>query len=218
MDRIDKPLPNDLTDPLPESPLAILGRWFEEAKASATIRNHDAMAIATVDAAGGPQVRMVLCRGFDAERGTFAFYTNRESPKASELEQTPRASGVFYWDALARQARISGRVERTGEADSDAYFAGRHPQSQVAAWTSAQSQPIGSRGALMANFDQTAKSFDGLEGSIPRPPFWGGYEIAADRIELWVEGEGRLHDRAVWTREFETLGDADHWHVQRLQP
>lgn len=209
---------NDLNDPLPESPLPMLARWFEEAKASATIRNHDAMAVATVDANGAPQVRMVLCRRFDAERGSFSFYTNRESPKAAELAHTPRASAVFYWDPLSRQVRISGPVERSSDADSDEYFRGRHPQSQVAAWASAQSQPIGTRAALMATFEQTTASFGGLEAPIPRPPHWGGYEITADRIELWVAGEARLHDRAVWTRDVDTPIRAASWQVQRLQP
>lgn len=209
---------NVLGDPLPASPLPLLARWLAEAKASPVIRNHDAMALASVDDAGAPQVRMVLCRRFDAARAAFSFYTNRESPKAHELEHTGRASAVFYWDALARQLRIGGRIERTSDADSDAYFGSRHPQSQIAAWASAQSQPIASRDALRSHFEQTAATFESREGSIPRPPHWGGYVITADRIELWVEGEARLHDRAVWTRERGTPGDAAVWHAQRLQP
>lgn len=205
---------SELSNRLDESPLPMLARWFEEARACEKIRNPDAMALASVDAAGGPQVRMVLCRNFDVAHGGFSFYTNRESPKANELEQTRRASAVFYWDPLGRQARIRGRIERSSETDSDAYFSTRHPRSQIADWTSDQSRPIASREALMAKFERTAKSFEGIEGDVPRPPHWGGYVITADRIELWVEGEGRLHDRAVWTR----WSEGDPWDVQRLQP
>lgn len=210
-----------LDDPLPSSPLPILACWLEEARRSVAIRNHDAMALSTVDEAGLPRVRMVLCRGFDAEQATFAFYTNRESPKARDLEGIGRASALFYWDALARQVRLSGPVERVSDADSDAYFATRHRGSQIAAWTSAQSEPIESRAALMASFEQVAARYDGLERGdpIPRPSFWGGYVLIAERIELWSERAGRLHDRALWSRQGPAeLGPPPAWRVQRLQP
>jgi pyridoxamine 5'-phosphate oxidase len=191
-----------LPDPLPESPLPTLARWLEEARASEAIRNPDALALATVDEEGLPRVRMVLCRRFDAEAGSFSFYTNRESPKARELERLGHASGVFYWDALGRQARIRGPVMRTSDADSDDYFASRHPRSQVAAWVSRQSQPIASRAALLERFEREAGrlGFPDSGRAIPRPPHWGGYRIEAEEIELWLEGADRLHDRARWSR------------------
>jgi pyridoxamine 5'-phosphate oxidase len=218
---------DSLDDPLPASPLPTLSRWLREARASELVRNHDAMALATVDGSGAPRVRLVLCRRFDADRGTFFFYTNRESPKAHELERAGRTAGVFYWDALGRQARIEGVVERTSDRDSDAYFAGRHRASQIAAWASAQSRPIASRDALEIRFEEAAARVGGgeSEARVVRPPHWGGYVISADRVELWVERPGRLHDRGVWTRALErTAGpegdalEASAWQVERLQP
>lgn len=236
-----------LPEPLPGSPLGILADWFEQARAHEAIRNHDAMALATVDAMGDPQVRMVLCRGFDPAQACFSFYTNRQSPKGQDLDLRGRASGVFYWDALSRQARVSGRVVRASEADSDAYFASRHPLSRLAAWSSDQSRPIDSRAALIARLEEVTERFAAGAGAdasagadaeagaaegpaesgakvergdhdIPRPPHWGGYQIIADRIELWVGRDGRLHDRAVWTRASRAdAGDAA-WRVTRLQP
>jgi pyridoxamine 5'-phosphate oxidase len=221
-----------LPEPLPGSPLRILAEWFEEARTHHAIRNYDAMALATVDAMGDPQVRMVLCRGFDAADASFSFYTNRDSPKGRDLDLRRRASGVFYWDALSRQARISGRVVRTSDADSDAYFASRHPLSRLAAWSSEQSRPIASRAALVAQLAEVTERFaagSAVAGGgaskderetpiIPRPPHWGGYAIIAERIELWVGRDGRLHDRAVWARPGRADADGARWRVTRLQP
>jgi len=222
-----------LPDPLPESPLPTLARWLEEAKAAESIRNPDALALATVDEDGLPRVRMVLCRRFDAQTGSFSFYTNRESPKARDLERLGHASGVFYWDAFGRQARIRGPVVRTSETDSDDYFRTRHPRSQVAAWASRQSQPIASRGELLARFEDEARrlGFPTSDRPIPRPPHWGGYRIEVDEIELWLAGADRLHDRARWRRRPRTGPDAvvggrgtsspgapAAWIGQRLQP
>ncbi|MFK7897054.1 MAG: pyridoxamine 5'-phosphate oxidase [Myxococcota bacterium] len=208
-------------EPLPASPLPLLGAWFEEARTHASIRNHDAMALATVDALGDPQVRMVLCRGFDPKEACFSFYTNRDSPKGQDLDLRGRASGVFYWDALSRQARISGKVIRASDADSDAYFASRHPLSRLAAWSSAQSRPVASRAELIAQLEATTERFgSGERGGpeIPRPPHWGGYRIIADRIELWVGRDGRLHDRAVWARSNHAGANGNDWRATRLQP
>lgn len=215
--------PRAFEDPLPREPLRLVSSWLEEARASATLRNPDAMALATVDAAGAPHVRMVLCRGFDPERGTLRFYTNRESPKGAQLEASGRAEVAFYWDALGRQLRVGGPVERTSDADSDAYFARRHPQSQISAWASAQSQPLASREDLFAQHEAFSRRFgapDGGEGSepIPRPPHWGGYVLTAERIEFWIEGEARMHERAVFTREIAAGQGAAPWRSARLQP
>jgi len=219
-----------LDDPVPDSPLSILARWMQEARGCDGLRNPDAMALATVDERGDPQVRMVLCRGFDAVEGRFSFYTNRSSPKARALDRLGRASAVFHWDTLARQVRIGGRVEQTSDADSDCYFGQRARPSQIAAWASAQSAPIESREALSMRFESEARRFGGLASISPvaRPPYWGGYVLTAERIELWVERPCRLHDRVIWSREvsgpvteppaaFATSSGA-RWRIRRLQP
>lgn len=208
---------NELADPLPESPLPLLGRWFEEARANEAIRNPDAMALATIDASGHPQVRFVLCRGRDLERARFTFYTHYESAKGRDLDARREASAAFHWDPLARQVRVSGPVARAPTSESDAYFAGRPPDSQLSAWASAQSRPIESREALARALERAREVHgDGSDCPIPRPPGWGGYCIEARSIELWVGRSGRLHDRVRWTREG---GEGEvGWRVERLQP
>jgi len=218
-------LPRDpsLADPLPASPWPLLERWLREARERSGQRNPDAMTLATVDASGAPRARMVLCRGFDAERGQLVFYTNRESAKGRELAAHPIATAVFHWDALARQARIDGPVRLAPDAMSDAYFAGRPRASQIAAWASRQSEPVASRRALLDEFEAAAGRFGGLEAGppVPRPLHWGGYMLVARRVELWVGSEARAHDRAEWERALgdSAAGTADSvWKVRRLQP
>jgi len=214
-------------DPLPDSPLPIVRRWIKEARREESCRNPDAMALASVDQSGIPRVRMVLCRDADWLRGCFGFYTNRKSPKAREIESSGWASGVFYWEPMGRQLRITGRVEKTRDGESDAYFAGRPRGAQLAAWASAQSERVDSRVALLGRLDQTARRWgrSAESGSIDRPPDWGGYTIVANRIELWVDRRDRLHDRVAWTRPLEgrdaqpeeSLEDSN-WRAERLQP
>jgi len=218
-------LPRDpsLADPLPDSPWALLARWLDEAREGSGMRNPDAMTVATVDADGAPRARVVLCRGFDAERGELTFYTNRRSAKGRELAAHPAATAVFHWDALSRQARIGGPVRWASDAVSDAYFAGRPRVSQIAAWASEQSEPLASREALLAQLAETAARFGGLEAGdpVPRPPHWGGYVLVAERVELWVGSEGRAHDRAEWRRELPDPAAPvlpTRWRVARLQP
>lgn len=213
-----------LCDPLPASPLPLLRAWFDEARASPAIRNADAMALSTVDADGRPEVRFVLCRGFDHVLGRFTFFTHYASAKGRALEREPYASAAFYWDPLGRQARISGRVRKSPTSVSDDYFASRPPLSQLAAWASEQSQPIENRARLDARLAETrAEHGEGERGgAIPRPANWGGFTIDAERIELWSDRAGRLHDRAVWARELAfPFGEREQqtsWSVQRLQP
>jgi pyridoxamine 5'-phosphate oxidase len=212
-----------LADPLPASPLPTLGRWIAEAREHAGLRNPDAVALATTDAAGRPEVRMVLCRGVDLERGVFAFYTNRASAKGRALAARPYASMAFYWDGLGRQARLSGPVREAPDADSDAYFASRPRLSQLAALASAQSEPVASRAALLERIERAAARFGGVDGRepVPRPPHWGGTLLVAERIELWVHSDGRAHDRGLWTRRVEPRDQGDRrgdWDVVRLQP
>lgn len=212
-----------LPDPLPPEPFGLFRAWFDEAHARGVTRNPNAMALATVDPDGRPSVRMVLCKAIDTAAGSLAFYTNYLSRKGVALEAQPRAAVVFHWDQLERQARLEGTVSRSPEAESDAYFASRPWESRLGAWASDQSQPIGSREALMEqaaakilelNVD-IAAALRGDPVAIPRPPHWGGYRLHAERVELWVGGNGRLHDRAAWTRE---PGATGPWRATRLQP
>ena len=151
---------------------------------------------------------MVLARSWD-ERG-FVFYTDYRSRKSSELEASPNAAMLFWWDALVRQVRIEGPVERISDSESDLYFSKRPRGSQVAAHTSTQSQPIDSRSALDARFAELWEGFAGRE--VPRPPWWGGFRLAPKRMEFWQQGDDRLHDRIVFTR------NESGWRTERLQP
>ena len=172
------------------------------------------MALATVDADGNPSVRMVLCNRIGVERGTFTMYTNRESRKARALKENPRAAIVFHWKG--RQARIEGRVSWVSDEESDAYFASRPLEARLGAWASRQSEPIDSRASLLAGLEEVRKRFNASreEDRVPRPPYWGGIELLAASVELWVDRVGRIHDRAVWSR---ATPDAP-WTVTRLQP
>ncbi len=217
-------IPSDpsLADPLPASPLPLLARWLSEARKGSGQRNPDAMTVATVDAEGVPRARVVLCRGYDADTGEFAFYTNRHSAKGRELAARPVATAVFHWDAMARQARITGAVRFAADAVSDAYFSRRPRASQIAAWASDQSAPLSSREALLERLADSAARFGGAEEGppIPRPPHWGGYVLRAEHVELWVGSDGRAHDRAAWRRTV-AVSDAEppvEWSVTRLQP
>ncbi len=205
-----------LPEPLPESPLDLLGSWMEEAFAA--IRNGHAMTLATVEPDGRPAARMVLCRGFDAHAGWLVFYTDRESAKGRALAKTPRAALVFHWDALERQARIEGPVTLVPDADSDAYWLSRPPDARIAAAASEQSRPIASRAAFLQKIEETAARF---AGDAPRPPRWGGYRVWAERVELWVGQPARAHDRAAWTRALARTGEGYRggpWTATRLQP
>ena len=148
------------------------------------------------------------------------FYTNFQSRKGLELAANPRAAAVMHWDHMHRQVRVEGLVETVPAADSDAYFTSRARQSRVGAWASHQSQPVASREALLAAVAAATARFAG--GEVPRPSHWGGYRLWADCVELWVEGDSRIHDRARWTRSLERAADGSlrpgPWSVTRLQP
>jgi pyridoxamine 5'-phosphate oxidase len=151
---------------------------------------------------------MVLLKGFD-EKGA-VFYTNYDSPKATDLGRNTYASMLFHWDDSQRQLRIRGKVKKVSEDESDAYFATRHKLSQVSAWASHQSKPLKSRKALMEK--ATALMAKWVGSSIPRPEFWGGFRVSIDEIEFWQGHEGRLHDRILYIR------NEDQFTWQRLQP
>ena len=222
-----------LPNPLPGNPLVLAAQWLRDARLDSTQPNPDAMVLATVDGRGYPSARVVLCKEIFPEPGSILFYTNYRSRKGSELEENPRAAVVFHWDPRHRQVRAEGRVERLSKGESDEYFRTRAWQSRLGAWASQQSQPVESREALVAAVAREARRFgipyggpgtpepDTVSVDVPRPPHWGGYRLLADAVELWVEGEFRIHDRARWTRDLPEPGsDASGapWGVTRLQP
>ncbi|WP_373356784.1 pyridoxamine 5'-phosphate oxidase [Pseudoroseicyclus sp. CXY001] len=191
-----------------DDPFALARAWLAEAAASEP-RDANAMALATADAAGLPDVRMVLLK--EIEDDGFVFYTNYESAKGQELAENPQAALVLHWKSLGRQVRARGAVERVEGEQADAYYRSRALQSRLGAWASQQSRPLASRAALMA---EVAKV--GLRhGTDPeRPPYWGGFRIRPSQMEFWADGAYRLHDRFRWTRQTGTLA----WKVDRLNP
>ena len=219
-------MPNEfLPDVLPADPLETVIRWFAEARAGAVQPNPDAMVLASVGADHRPSARVVLCRHVDPD-GYAVFYTNYESRKGRELTQFPRAAGVVHWDTLHRQVRIEGAVVRSPPAESDAYFGRRELASRIGAWASKQSQPLASRAALAEQVAATAQRFGIAPGAqnaaVPRPPHWGGFRLWIDTLELWVEGPGRIHDRAIWRRELQSRDavsfSVGQWSSTRLNP
>lgn len=192
---------------LDPDPFAFFRRWFREAEA-AGLYLPDAMALATVDAEGAPNARMVVLRGVD-EKG-FVFYTSRRSAKGRELEGNPRAALVFHWNELERQVRARGPVERLPFEESAAYFGKRPRESQLSAAVSPQSEVVPGRDALEARVEELRRRTG--DGPVPVPATWAGYRIAALEIEFWQGRESRLHDRFRYVR-------ADGgWRIERLAP
>jgi len=209
-----------LPDLLPDDPLPLVERWLQEAMERKLTPNPNAMTLATSNDRGEPVVRIVLCKEIDAHAGYVVFYTNYKSDKGKQLAKRRRASALFHWDGFGRQVRLAGAVIRSPAAESDAYFATRHRDSQIAAWASDQSRPIDSRAELLAKVAAARERF-GADGEVPRPPHWGGYRLWADTVELWVDGAARVHDRARWTRTIQGHEDHFHgspWRATRLQP
>lgn len=188
-------------------PLVVLNTWYEEARLSRAPLP-DAMTLATATGDGRPSARIVLFKGI--LRGGIFFVTNYGSRKAQELDANPRAALVMHFAAAERQVRVEGRVERSSEAESEAYFASRPRGSQLGAWASPQSQPIASRAELEQRTRELEARF--ADAPVPRPRDWGGYLVLPERIELWLGRPDRLHDRFVYSRR------EDGWSVQRLAP
>lgn len=199
----------DDADRAPLDPFALFEEWFAAAQETEPNDPH-AMAVATVDADGRPDVRMVLMNARD-QRG-FVFFTNFESRKGEELKARPEAALVFHWKTQRRQVRVRGPVEIVGDAEADAYFASRSRGSRLASSVSRQSRPLSSRDALLAEFEALQSRLQ--DAPVPRPNHWSGFRVMPREIEFWRDGEFRLHDRIRFTRP---APDAD-WIRQRLYP
>lgn len=217
-----------LSDPLPADPLTLAQTWLAQAWGARHQPNPNAMVLATASPDGRPSARVVLCKDIQPEPGFIVFYTNYESRKGHELTATGRAAVVMHWDHLHRQVRIEGQVIKAPAADSDAYFASRALESRIGAWASQQSQPVASRAQLLQAVDAAAKRLGvnersaGKDMQVPRPPHWGGFQLWAQAVELWVEGAARIHDRARWSRSLTARPDGQFntgaWTATRLQP
>lgn len=226
-----------LPDPLPAEPLTLFKRWFDEAAQRRVQPNPNAFSLATIDPDGTPAARMVLCKAIDVAAGFIVFHTHYTGRKGRAIEANPRVAACFHWDAMDRQVRLEGMATRSPVAESDAYFRTRPWLSRVGAWVSEQSAPIGSRAEMVAKVAETMRRFgidperqpapDAASVEVPRPPHWGGVRIWVRRVELWVGGAGRLHDRAAWERELRPVNGpggvegyqaVGAWRATRLQP
>jgi pyridoxamine 5'-phosphate oxidase len=192
-----------------EDPFALFDAWFEEAKKSEA-NEPNAMAVASVDAQGRPNMRMVLLK--DAGEGGFVFYTNYESAKGREFTAHPYAALCFHWKSTAKQVRVRGPVEKVSDTESDAYFASRAKDSQIGAWASPQSRPMQGRFAFEKEVAKYAAKY--ALSKAPRPPYWGGFRVTPLEIEFWRNRPFRLHDRLVYRRDTPT----SPWRTERLFP
>ena len=195
-----------------DDPLALFNAWLQEALAKEP-NDANAMSLATVDATGLPDVRMVLLKDADA-RG-FVFYSNAESAKGRELAANPQAALLFHWKSLRRQVRVRGSVTPVSDAEADAYWATRARPAQLGAWASQQSRPLPDRLALEKRVAEFGLKF-GL-GKVPRPPHWTGFRVVPESLEFWRDRPFRLHERLVFSRASQE-GGGDGWTTHRLFP
>ena len=203
------PPPDDAAFFAQDEPLALFERWFKEAKEKEP-NDPNAMSLATADASGAPDVRMVLLKDFDA-RG-FVFYSNAESAKGRQLSGNPRAALGFHWKSLGRQVRLRGTIENVSAEEADAYFKTRDRGARLGAWASEQSRPLPDRLALEKRVAEFALKYG--VGTVPRPPNWTGWRLAPLEVEFWRNRPFRLHDRLLFKR----TAPGAAWAKERLYP
>ena len=190
------------------NPMELFNSWLKEAE-NKELNDPNAIALATVDSTGLPNVRMVLLKGITDQ--SFIFYTNYKSVKAEEITSSSKASFLIHWKSIRRQIRVRGFVEKEDGPIADQYFSSRSLDSRIGAWASRQSQIVGSRQELLDSVNRLTVE---LGTNPPRPPFWGGFKITPIEIEFWADGEARLHNRFRWSRS----DIKSKWDVCRLQP
>jgi pyridoxamine 5'-phosphate oxidase len=205
--RVNALTPGDFVEAA--EPFALFGHWFEEARQK-EINDPEAMCVATADADGLPDARMVLMKEWSP--AGFVFYTNAESAKGRQLAANMKAAALFHWKSLRRQVRLRGPVEEVGEAESDAYYQSRPRDSRIGAWASQQSRPLESRFALEKAVASYAAKY--ALGDIPRPPYWRGFRIRPVAMEFWQDRPFRLHDRVRFFRD----APGQDWRKERLYP
>lgn len=196
-----------------QDPLVLFEEWLEAAGKSEP-NDPNAMALATVDEEGLPDVRMVLLKG--ADRGGFVFYTNLESAKGRELLTSSKAAACFHWKSMRRQIRVRGPIAQVSDQEADAYFQSRARDSRIGAWASQQSRPLKGRFELEKEVARYAAKY--AIGEVPRPPHWSGFRIMPQQIEFWRDRPFRLHDRLVFQRQGDVTGNGWDWTTERLYP
>lgn len=206
-DRIDYRDGGEISIEDPNEPLSLLSKWIQEAREKGVIEPN-AISLATVDESGAPRNRVVLLKFLEGEE--VGFFTNLESDKSIEIQQTPTVSATIWWPEMERQVRIEGTAREMERSQVEEYHSSRPRKSRIGAWASDQSRTLESRDDLLRKYEEMECEFEGTE--VPMPPFWGGFRIAVDRIEYWSGRPSRLHERVVLTKTDET------WSERRLYP
>ena len=206
-DRIDYRDGGEISIEDPNEPLSLLSKWIQEAREKGVIEPN-AISLATVDESGAPRNRMVLLKFLEGEE--IGFFTNLESDKSIEIQQTPTVSASIWWPEMERQVRIEGTAREMERSQVEEYHSSRPRKSRIGAWAADQSRTLESRDDLLRKYEEMECEFEGTE--VPLPPFWGGYRIAVDRIEYWSGRPSRLHERVVLTKTGES------WSERRLYP
>ena len=206
-DRIDYRDGGEISIEDPNEPLSLLSKWIQEAREKGVIEPN-AISLATVDESGAPRNRVVLLKFLEGEE--VGFFTNLESDKSIEIQQTPTVSATIWWPEMERQVRIEGTAREMERSQVEEYHSSRPRKSRIGAWASEQSRTLESRDDLLRKYEEMEYEFEGTE--VPLPPFWGGFRIAVDRIEYWSGRPSRLHERVVLTKTGET------WSERRLYP